>query len=72
MDDNFDMGSYFSGPEMAYINSYGFNLGDRASLIRDFDRGQRAYKYTRLSDHTLNHVEDNNSTTRVFLQSGIH
>ena len=36
MDDNFDIGSYFSGSQMAYSNSYGFNREDRACLIRDF------------------------------------
>ena len=57
MDDKFDKGSYFSGPLMAYNNNYGFNLGDRACLIRDYDRGQRASKYTRLSDHNFNQAE---------------
>ena len=42
---------------MAYNNSYGFNLGERANVIRDFDRGQRASKYFRLSDPSLNQAE---------------
>ena len=25
---------------MAYMNNYGFNLGDRTSVIGNFDRGQ--------------------------------
>ena len=39
---------------MAYNNNFGFTLGDRASLITDFDRGQRPSKYTRLSDPSFN------------------
>ena len=57
MDDIFDMEFYFTGPQMAYSNNYGFNRDDRANTIGDFDRGQRASKYFRLSDPSLNQAE---------------
>ena len=35
---------------MAYINNYGFSLGDRTSVIGNFDRGQSPQFYYSLSD----------------------
>ena len=43
---------------MAYMNNYGLNLGDRTSVIGNFDRGQRPSIYFSLSDPSLSQAEE--------------